>query len=194
MMKQPQTMSGFTLIELMVTLTIAATLAAVAVPTVQSFLRNNELSAASAELLTAINSARVEAMKTGQSTMVVPVDNGASWSEGWVVFVDKNRNQTYSSGTDTVLAQHGAMASYFSVAGNGTATGTVPYILFDASGYAKTKANAFGGLTLNIQRNDVSGAEQLQQTRRIIIANTGRARVCKPQTATDDNCKASDSL
>ena len=183
-------MSGFTLIELMVTLTIAATLAAVAVPTVQSFLRSNELSAASSELLTAINTARVEAMKTGQSTMVVPVDNGASWSEGWVVFVDKNRNQTYSSGTDTVLAQHGAMASYFSVAGNGTATGTVPYILFNASGYAKTKADAFGGLTLNIQRNDVSGAEQLQQTRRIIIANTGRARICKPLTDTDDNCLA----
>lgn len=190
MIKQPKTMSGFTLIELMVTLTIAATLAAVAVPTVQSFLRSNELSAASSELLTAINTARVEAMKTGQSTMVVPVDNGASWSEGWVVFVDKNRNQTYSSGTDTVLAQHGAMASYFSVAGNGTATGTVPYILFNASGYAKTKANAFGGLTLNIQRNDVSGAEQLQQTRRIIIANTGRARICKPLTDTDDNCLA----
>ncbi|CAM8662028.1 FimT Tfp pilus assembly protein FimT [Comamonadaceae bacterium] len=189
-----QTMSGFTLIELMVTLTIAATLAAVAVPTVQSFLRNNELSAASSALLTAINTARMEAMKTGQSTMLVPVDNGASWSEGWIVFVDKNRNQTYSSGTDTVIAQYGAVASYFSVAGNGTATGTVPYILFDASGYAKTKANAFGGLTLNIQRNDVSGAEQLQQTRRIIIANTGRARVCKPQTATDDNCKASDTL
>ena len=181
---------GFTLIELLVTITIAATLAAVAVPSVQSFLRNNELSAASTALLTAINTARMEAMKSGQSAMLVPVDNGAAWSEGWVVFVDKNRDQTYSSGTDPIIAQHRAVASYFSIAANGTATGTAPYILFDASGYAKTKANAFGGLALNIQRNDVSGTAQLEQTRRIIIANTGRARICKPLTDTDDNCLA----
>ncbi|MDZ7892001.1 MAG: GspH/FimT family pseudopilin [Rhodoferax sp.] len=184
---------GFTLIELLVTLTIAATLAAVAVPSVQSFLRNNELTAASSTLLTAINTARMEAIKSGQSTMLEPVDSAGSWSQGWIVFVDKNRNQTYTSGTDTLITQHPAVSSYFTVVGNNTATGTTPYILFDASGYAKTKANAFGGLTLNVQRNDVSGAEQLAQTRRVIIANTGRARVCKPQSDTDANCKASDT-
>ncbi len=184
---------GFTLIELMVTLTIAATLAAVAVPSVQSFLRNNELSAASTALLTAINTARSEAMKSGRSAMVVPVNNGSDWAQGWVVFVDNNRSQNYTSGVDTIVAQQGPMASYFSVSGNGTATETPPYILFDASGYAKDTAGGFGGLTLNIQRNDLAGTNLLEQTRRIIIARTGRARVCKPQAATDDNCKASDT-
>jgi type IV fimbrial biogenesis protein FimT len=184
---------GFTLIELLVTITIAATLAAVAVPSVQSFLRNNELSAASTALLTAINTARSEAMKSGRSAMVVPVNNGSDWSQGWVVFVDNNRDQSFTSASDTIVAQQRPLTSYFSVGGNGTATGTTPYILFDGSGYAKDKSNAFGGLTLNIQRNDLTGADSLDQTRRIIIANTGRARVCKPQIATDENCKASDT-
>lgn len=184
---------GFTLIELMVTLSIAVTLAAVAIPSVRAFIRNNELSAASSALLNAINNARSEAMKSGRSAMVVPANDSDAWASGWIVFIDDDRDQQYNSGSDTVVAQHGAMASYFSVGGNGTATGTAPYILFNASGYAKTKADAFGALTLSIQRNDVSGTELLGQTRRIIIANTGRARVCKPVTATDANCKASDT-
>lgn len=184
---------GFTLIELLVTLSIAVTLAAVAIPSVRAFVRNNELSAASSALLNAINTARSEAMKSGRSAMVVPANDSGAWASGWIVFIDDDRDQEYKSGSDTVVTQHGAMASYFSVGGNGTATGTTPYILFNASGYAKTKADAFGALTLNIQRNDVSGTELLGQTRRIIIANTGRARVCKPVTATDANCKASDT-
>lgn len=179
---------GFTLVELMVTLTIAATLAAVAVPSVQSFLRNNELSAASTALLTAINTARSEAMKSGRSAMVVPANNGSDWAQGWVVFVDNNRDQRYTSASDTIVAQQRPLTSYFSVGGNGTATGTTPYILFDASGYAKDKNNAFGGLTLSIQRNDLTGTNSLEQTRRLIIAPTGRARVCKPVSDTDTNC------
>ena len=179
---------GFTLIELLVTLTIAATLAAVAVPSVQSFLRNNELSAASTALLTSINTARSEAMKSGRSAMVVPANNGSDWAQGWVVFVDNNRDQSYTSASDTIVAQQRPLASYFSVGGNGTATGTTPYILFDASGYAKDKNNAFGGLTLSIQRNDLTGTNSLEQTRRLIIAPTGRARVCKPASDTDTNC------
>jgi type IV fimbrial biogenesis protein FimT len=181
---------GFTLIELLMTLVVAATLAMVAVPTVQTFLRNNELTAASTALLTAINTARSEAMKSGRNAMVVPVDNGTDWSQGWVVFVDNNRSQNYTSGTDTLIAQQGPVASYFTVSGNGTATGTSPYILFDPSGYAKQKNNAFGGLTLNVVRNDLAGADLLEQTRRIIIAQTGRARSCKPVSSTDADCSS----
>ena len=180
---------GFTLIELMVTLTIAAALAAVAVPSVQSFLRNNELSAASTALLTGINTARSEAMKSGRNTMVVPVNNGSDWSQGWVVFVDNNRDQSYTSASDTVVSQQRPLTSYFSVGGNGTATGTTPYILFDPSGYVKDKSNNWRALTLNVQRNDFTGADQLEQTRRIMIARTGRARICKPVSDPDPNCE-----
>lgn len=184
---------GFTLIELLITLTIAAVLAAVAVPSVQAFLRNNELSATSSALLTSINTARIEAMKSGRNTMLVPVDNGTDWSRGWVVFVDDDRTQIYNSSTDTIIAQQGAVRSYFTVSGTGTAAETAPYVLFNPSGYAITKANAFGGLALNVVRNDLSGGDLLQQTRRVIIANTGRARTCQPASDTDANCLATAS-
>jgi type IV fimbrial biogenesis protein FimT len=184
-------LGGFTLIELLITLAVAGVLMAVAVPSVQTFLRNNELSAASTNLLTAINTARSEAMKNGRSAMVVPVDNGADWAAGWVVFVDTNRTQNYSGDSDLTIMRNGALASYFSVSGNGTATGTTPYILFDASGYTRDKSNATAEVTINIERNDLSGASKLEQTRRIIIARTGRARMCKPASASDINCLAS---
>lgn len=181
--------SGFTLIELMVTLTIAAILAFVATPSLTTYKRNAELTSATNTMVSAINAARGEAMKRGMNAVIVPSD-GTTWSNGWVVFVDANRNRTYEAATDTLVLSQGAVSSYISVAGNGSATGTTPYILYDASGYAKLASGAFSPLTLNISRNDVSGSNVYDQTRRIKIASTGSLRTCKPASATDANCLA----
>lgn len=192
MRSTPLAVRGFTLIELLVTIAIAAVLAAVAVPTVQAFLRNSELTAASSAMLTSINAARSEAMKSGHSAMLVPTNNDSDWSQGWVVFVDTNRDRSYTSGVDTVISQKGSVASYFSISGTGSANESPAYILFDPSGYAKKTDNTWTGTTLTIRRNDLSGITQLDQTRRIKIARTGRARVCQPASSTDNNCKQED--
>ena len=175
---------GFTLIELMVTIAIAAILLMVGVPSFVTMQRNSELTAAANALVAGINAARGEAMKRGLNAVVVPTD-GASWRNGWTVFVDTSttRNGTLDA-SDLVVQQQPALASYFAVTGSGTATGTAPYMMFDPSGYTKTKGGGFNELTLSIVRNDLTGTALAEQTRRVIVARTGRARACKPSTDT----------
>jgi len=181
--------AGFTLIELLVTLAIAAILLVIGVPSFTSFQRNSELTAATNAFVAAVNAARGEAMKRGMNAMVVPTD-GTSWNNGWTVFVDQNRNFTFDDGTDVTVLKQAALPSYFSVSGSGTAASSAPYILFDASRYAKTRTTGFGALTLSIARNDSNNATLIaQQTRRIIIAMTGRPRSCQPNM--DATCIAS---
>ena len=126
-------------------------------------------------------------MKRGMNAMVVPA-SGADWKNGWTVFVDTNRNGLLDESTDAVILKQPALAPYFAASGQGTASETPAYILFDGSGYAKTKTAGFGALTMTVQRSDLSGSDQLDQTRRIVIAKTGRARTCKP--AADTSCTA----
>lgn len=185
---------GFTLIELMATMAILAVLLLVATPSMVAYKRNSELTSATNTLFSAINAARGEAMKRGMYAMVVPINNGTDWSQGWVVFIDANRSQVFDNSVDKLILTQGAMPSYITVTGNGSAdgTGTAPYIMFDASGYSAQKLNAgFAALTLQLVRNDVSSTLALEQTRRIKIAATGRVRTCKPVTSSDPTCTAS---
>ena len=193
MMRRPRPLHGFTLIELMITLAIAVVLLMVAVPSFVSYQKNAELTSVANTLLAATNAARGEALKRGMNAMVVPTNNGSDWTTGWVVFVDRNNSRTYTdTGDNTVLTQ-AAVPAGISITGSNTATGSTPYIMFDASGYSKSKTGGFGALSISFVRTDVAAADQYQQTRRIIIASTGRVRMCTPVSATDTNCKATDS-
>jgi type IV fimbrial biogenesis protein FimT len=181
---------GFTLIELMVTLSMVAILMAVGVPSFTTFQRNAELTSFTNSLIAGMNAARGEAMKRGRNAMVVPTD-GANWRNGWTVFVDVNRNGTYDEGTDVTVLKREAAPSYLTVTNKAASSADGLYIMYDASGYSKLTGGAFGARTVQVARNDVTGSELLAQTRRIKIASTGRALVCTPLTATDMNCQDS---
>jgi type IV fimbrial biogenesis protein FimT len=184
--------TGFTLIELMVSVSLAVILLAVAVPSVTTFMRNSQLTSFTNALLSGINAARSEAMKRGRYAMVVPAD-GSSWDSGWIVFVDVDRNSSYSATSDITILTSEPKPPYLTITAIAV-DGTTPpppilYIMYDASGYSRrTLTGAFGASTFEIKRNDVTGAELLSQTRRLKIASTGRARVCTPKSDPDDTC------
>jgi type IV fimbrial biogenesis protein FimT len=175
--------AGFTLIELMVTMVVGAILMAVGVPSVRTFLRNAELTSASNNLIAAVNAARGEAMKRGSNAMVIPKP-GIGWNSGWVVFIDQNRNGQYDAGADITIFEQSLPADT-SLAVSGSAA----YLLFDASGYAKTTAGGFGATTMTIKRTDVTDFSQI---RRIKVAQTGRVRGCKPAANSDPDCSDAD--
>lgn len=188
--RRPLSSKGFTLIELLVTVALIAVLMAVATPSFTSFQRNSQLTAYANGLLAAINAARSEAMKRGKESMVVPKD-GTNWSSGVTVFVDLDRNRV-SSNADLILYSE-EIPNYISISGSNTSTlqASPPYLIFDASGYARDKNGGFGASTMEIKRTDASGTDAIAQTRRLKIASTGRAYVCTPKSSTDTNCSQS---
>lgn len=172
---------GFTLIELLVTLTIIAVAMAIAVPSMLAFQRNAELTSAANSLLASINAARSEAMKRGMNAMVKPIDN-TNWGKGWVVFVDVARDGDPDNTDNIRISSQTALPSYFDISGFN--------VKFDASGFAKattSPSHAPNG-SFVLQRNDLSGSDQLNQTRKVIVSLTGRVRTCKPKSTTDSDC------
>ena len=182
--------NGFTLIELMVTIALIAIMLALATPSMVTFQRNAELTSFTNSMLASLNAARGEAMKRGRYAMVVPAD-GTNWNSGWVVFVDVDRSQTYDAASDITISTREASPSYLTISGNNTTGEAHPYIMFDASGYStkKTGSSSLNNSAFSIVRNDVPTAQTNDQTRRIMIAVTGRVRTCKPST--DATCVTS---
>ncbi len=185
--------AGFTLIELMVTLAIASVLMMVAAPSFVGFQRNSEMTSVTNSLLAATSAARAEAMKTGMNALVVANGDGSSWSAGWTVFVDRDRDNAYSATADTTVMVQAATPSYITITGNNNAALTPAYIMFDSSGFAKSYGTSPGvpNLTLSIVRNDVPSAQAAAETRRLVVGRSGRVRSCRPST--DSSCTSSAS-
>ena len=94
---------GFTLVELMVTLVIAAILLTAGVPSFTTLIKNNRLTTSTNELVGALTLARSEAVKRGlRVTVCKSADqascdtSGTGWQQGWIVFTDENNSGTYN--------------------------------------------------------------------------------------------------
>lgn len=85
--------TGFTLVELMVTLVIAAILLTVAIPSFREMVKNNRLSISTNEFVDIVQFARTEAIKREASVMIKSIDSSASsneWGKGISVGEDLN--------------------------------------------------------------------------------------------------------
>jgi type IV fimbrial biogenesis protein FimT len=97
---------GFTMLELMITLSIAAILLAVAVPSYQSVMVQSRLTTQANELMTALHYARSEAVKRGvrvticKSSDGTACTSGGSWQDGWLIFSDAGTTGTVDGGDE----------------------------------------------------------------------------------------------
>lgn len=124
---------GFTLTELVVTMSIVAILLAIGAPSFKYVTASNRATSEVNGLLGDLQFARAEAIKEGQTVSVCPsVDgltcsgNGAAWQTGWLVFSDTGtigiidgtdfvvHSQRAFAGTDTLQADNGVNVITFS--------------------------------------------------------------------------------
>jgi type IV fimbrial biogenesis protein FimT len=92
--------SGFTLVELMVTIAIVAILLAVGLPSFQTSLRSNRVATTTNEMLASLSLARTEAIRSTQSSLVCARDGavcGDDWNQGWLVMTDTDGDETYET-------------------------------------------------------------------------------------------------
>lgn len=96
--------AGFTLIELMVTISVAAILLAVAVPNFRDLIMNNRLASQTNDFVSTLNMARSEAVKRSTAVSILAKTPSASneFGGGWTIFVDTNRNGVIDSGELTL--------------------------------------------------------------------------------------------
>lgn len=83
---------GFTLLELLVTMSVAAILLVIAAPAYRSFVQRNSMVAQVNDLVGALNYARSEVVSRGQrvylcqSSDEAHCTDGDDWCNGWVVY------------------------------------------------------------------------------------------------------------
>ena len=102
---------GFTLVELVTTISILAILAAIAAPSFRSFITNQRLRNASFDLMASLTLARSQAVTLGQQVMLTPKDS--AWNAGWVVCKRDTGTGDCEQKTDVLATydDHGPLSS-----------------------------------------------------------------------------------
>lgn len=114
---------GFTLIELMVTVSISAILVGIGVPMMTGVIERNAVAGHANSFMGSVNLARSESIKRGIPVVVCRSDapeaatpvcatSGTEWSSGWIVFADRNNNgqmDSASTNSDVLLRVQGAV-------------------------------------------------------------------------------------
>ena len=136
----PTNLAGFTLIELIISITILTILLMLTLPAFQTMLMNNRVLAATDSLANALNYARNAAVTQNIDVVVCPFSApgsttcGNSWQNGWMVV-------TQPVGSNPVLLEANTTGA------NAPVLSTVPVsgvsassVTFDARGIATTQA------------------------------------------------------
>ncbi len=181
---------GFTLVELMITLAIAAIVITIGVPSFRQTINNNRLTTVANSFIASINLARSEAIKRNSRVVVCGSSNGkectgSGYQSGWIVFVDNNNDALCTDcGEATgefVIQRVEALPSVMTLS---AASGSINnYISYSPSGASKL-AGAGDGFQPGTLK--LCNADYKEQSRNIIIARGGRVRVEKKEPADCD--------
>ncbi len=178
-MRKPH--SGFTLLELMLVITIAGLLLGLGIPAMGNYFRNARITAAANDVMAALHFTRSEAIKRRQPVTLCTSLNALAANPacvvsptltGWIAFVDLNQNGMRDAG-EVVLLQHDPLPATIT-ARSSAASFAVTYLL---TGFALQTGGA--QIVLCDERGNEATGGELSSARGIRIAVTGRAGVTR---------------
>lgn len=155
---------AFTLLDLLVSITVLASLAAIAAPTYKAVLQEQEMRQTVNRLIASTVLARSEAAKRNRAVVVRA--RNSNWSDGWDVFVDLNNNTLLDIDEPVISQQAGS--TQIIITGN---TPVARYIRLTPTGRAKLPGGGFQAGTLTLCHR-----ENMLDQRQLILSATGRIR------------------
>ena len=192
-----KTHSGFSLLELLVTLMVAGIVLGFGVPNFMEFQRNNAMISVANEMISALYLARTEAVKRQVPVTLCASPNpiagapacGVGGNGGFIVFVDENNNGVLGDPTDgnaivdaneVILLQRVGPGGTINLFGNGgqyVAYGTNGFLMPTAVGQGLPSTTVI--LYCDDRGNSDTGGRS--SARVVNVAPTGRAQVMRNQ-------------
>lgn len=134
---------GFTLVELMITLALAAIVLSLAVPSFSTMIQNNKLVTQTNDFIASLNHARSEAINRGSTVTICSSSDqvacGGAWDTGWITFVDVDGNGSLDNGTDTLLKVNQGVEGSNTINGSANVATAVSYL---NTGFTNLAANS----------------------------------------------------
>jgi type IV fimbrial biogenesis protein FimT len=174
---------GFSLVELLVTLSVLGTLAALATPSFVTLLQASSLSTASNEFLGGVRLARSEALRRGGRVAMCKSADGANctqaggWEQGWIMFHDVDHDGERGAGEEVIVRGSSARGGLLLFGNQPVAR----VISFAPTGGPRTPNGAFLAGTVTLCQRSA----QPVPGRQIVMSSVGRVRI---QQVTLDSC------
>lgn len=168
---------GFTLIELIVTISVLAILATLAAPSMEAIINGNRLRASANETVATLQAARLQAIRANRRMVAcmspdpnadVP-DCSAAGATGWVVFQDADHNGAYGAGER--LVRRASLSGKVQMLASAALTHKVT---FNADGMARDAGGSLLNATVSVC---LPTANPQENTRAISIRAGSRLRI-----------------
>jgi prepilin-type N-terminal cleavage/methylation domain-containing protein len=185
---------GFTLMELMIVLALAAVILAIGAPNFREFRQNNRLTATANDFLASVQLARTEAVKRQTNVSICPSDDPAaadpSCSGGefsrWIVFEDDDGDCARGAGEPVIRAEAGrdtAPRSELERARQLRATADGSCVSIGRTGFTRDLDDSATRFVFCDARGiDVQPGTEQSLGRGILLNRTGRAQTTRDPT------------
>ena len=168
--------SGFSMVELMITVVIFSVIVALALPSYRAFVQNTYIRSTAESIINGLQLARAEAVKRNTQVRFMLGANSA-WTVGCLVVVGDNNGDGVDDCPAIIQSHSTGEGSSTSV----TVTpnpGTANSVIFSNLGMVNVNAATFTEINVDVNASALSSDES--RNLRIVVGAGGNARMCDP--------------